>query len=477
MLKEKHSFLKKMLLGVDLCMVVVAFYSGYYLHAFLFDIITDTNVNHLYPIGGYTWTVPVMMVLWGGALLFFGEYQALRSKSVRAIIFDLFRAGFIVTVLFGWFAYLFKLEYISRSFITLVFFLTGFFIAVERLAIINFLRYIRRKGFNYRRVLLVGSGARAIRVIELFQRHPDWGYRVVGIVDDEEKKVGAEIHGCRIIGMLKDLPGLLTENVIDEVFFVVPRNWLGKIEDSILFCEQVGKQVSVAVDYFNLKFAKAKQSDLAGFPFLSFETTSDKMLQLFVKRVLDIVISLAALIALSPLFLILAVLVKTTSKGGIFFRQVRSGLNGRRFTLYKFRTMSKDAEVLLDALKAHNEMSGPVFKMENDPRVTTVGKWMRKFSLDELPQLWNTFRGDMSIVGPRPPIPKEVKQYEHWHRRRLSMAPGITCLWQAGGRNQISEFDDWMKLDLQYIDNWSLWLDFKIVAKTIPAVLFAKGAK
>lgn len=464
-------------MGADICIVVICFFASYKLHNLISVHFLPSTLKYLYPIGGYTWTVPVMAVLWIGSLLSFGEYKALRSKSSRAILFDVFRAGFIVTVFFGWLVYLFKLDYVSRSFMTLVFVLTGLLIAANRLTIIHFLRYIRRKGFNYRRVLLVGSGARAIKVIDLFQRHPDWGYRVVGIVDDEERKVGAEIQGCRIIGMLKDLPGILTENVIDEVFFVVPRNWLGKIEESILFCEQIGKHVSVAVDHFNTKFARAKQTDLAGFPFLSFESTPDKMLQLFVKRMLDIVISAVSIVLLFPLFLFLAILVKVTSKGDIFFKQTRSGLNGRNFTLYKFRTMRHDAEVLLAALKNHNEMSGPVFKMENDPRVTWIGKWMRKFSLDELPQLLNTLRGDMSIVGPRPPIPTEVKQYEDWHRRRLSMAPGITCLWQAGGRNQISEFDDWMKLDLQYIDNWSLWMDFKIVAKTIPAVLFAKGSK
>jgi exopolysaccharide biosynthesis polyprenyl glycosylphosphotransferase len=186
--------------------------------------------------------------------------------------------------------------------------------------------------------------------------------------------------------------------------------------------------------------------------------------------------SFLALVVLWPFLLIAAIAVKLTSKGPIFFRQTRSGVNGRKFVLYKFRTMVLGAEKKLKDLQAHNEMDGPVFKVKNDPRITPIGKFFRKFSIDELPQLWNVLKGEMSLVGPRPPIPDEVNQYDPWHRRRLSMRPGITCLWQVGGRNKIKKFDDWMKLDLEYIDNWSLALDFKILLKTIPAVLFSVGA-
>jgi lipopolysaccharide/colanic/teichoic acid biosynthesis glycosyltransferase len=178
---------------------------------------------------------------------------------------------------------------------------------------------------------------------------------------------------------------------------------------------------------------------------------------------------------LSPVFLISALLVKTTSRGPVFFTQTRTGLNGRTFTLYKFRSMYRDAEGRRAALASRNEMSGPVFKIKDDPRITPVGKWMRRFSMDELPQFWNVLTGDMSLVGPRPPIPEEVKKYERWQRRRLSMKPGITCLWQVSGRNAI-DFDDWMRLDLAYIDTWSLRLDVQILLRTVPVVLTARGA-
>jgi lipopolysaccharide/colanic/teichoic acid biosynthesis glycosyltransferase len=178
-----------------------------------------------------------------------------------------------------------------------------------------------------------------------------------------------------------------------------------------------------------------------------------------------------------PVFVIIAILIKISSGGPIFFKQLRCGLYGRKFVFYKFRTMIADAESKLKDLAKYNEMNGPVFKMTNDPRITRVGKWLRKFSIDELPQLWNVFKGDMSLVGPRPPLPSEVEQYDIWQRRRLSMRPGITCLWQARGRNKITDFTEWMRLDLEYIDTWSLLLDFKILIKTIPVVLFGTGAK
>lgn len=210
---------------------------------------------------------------------------------------------------------------------------------------------------------------------------------------------------------------------------------------------------------------------------LAFESISSKLGHLFLKRLFDFVISGIALLILSPFFLIIIILIKTTSEGQVFFKQERCTVYGRKFIFYKFRTMVADAELMLKDLLKYNEMEGPVFKMANDPRVTKVGKWFRKYSIDELPQLWNVFKGDMSLVGPRPPIVEEVKNYDIWQRRRLSMRPGITCLWQISGRNEIRDFNEWMRLDLEYIDNWSPWLDFKILMMTIPVVLFGRGAR
>jgi len=235
--------------------------------------------------------------------------------------------------------------------------------------------------------------------------------------------------------------------------------------------------MSVAVDYFNLKISRIRQTEFEGFPLLTFESAPNTLWPLIIKRAFDLVVSGALLVLLSPLFLLIALIVKFTSKGPVFFRQERCGLNGRRFTLYKFRTMIDDAESRINELLMKNEMKGPAFKFAKDPRITRVGKFLRVSSIDELPQLWNVFVGDMSLVGPRPPLPAEVKKYEPWHRRRLSMRPGITCLWQVSGRNKITDFDEWAKLDLEYIDKWSLWLDAAILLKTVPVVLLGIGAK
>lgn len=286
-----------------------------------------------------------------------------------------------------------------------------------------------------------------------------------------------EICGHKVIGALNDIPAILSNMAIDQVLFIVPRSWIGRIEKPLLYCETVGVRVSVAVDLFNLQFTTGKEEAILGLPLITFESTPDKMWSLLIKRCLDAIIAAACMIVFAPILLMVALAVRLTSKGPVLFRQKRCSLNGRAFFLYKFRTMVQDAELRLKDLLQQNEMKGPVFKMTNDPRLTKIGKVLRKYSLDELPQLWNVIRGDMSLVGPRPPIPSEVKQYDSWQRRRLSMRPGITCLWQANGRNKITDFNEWMKLDLQYIDNWSIWLDFQILFKTIPSVLSGMGAK
>jgi exopolysaccharide biosynthesis polyprenyl glycosylphosphotransferase len=215
--------------------------------------------------------------------------------------------------------------------------------------------------------------------------------------------------------------------------------------------------------------------ELDGVPLLTFTTSPNNAFALALKRLLDIVLSFVLLVLGLPVVLLVAIAIKLTSSGSVLFRQTRCGLNGRRFTLYKFRTMVEGAEARQRELLPYNEMDGPVFKITDDPRVTTLGRVLRRFSLDELPQLWNVLKGDMSLVGPRPPIPEEVAKYQRWQRRRLAMKPGLTCLWQISGRNELP-FQRWIELDLQYIDSWSPWLDFKILVKTIPAVLSGRGA-
>ena len=470
MLKEHATVFRRILQFLDLVMMTAAFLAAYYW-------LRDSQ--HLGDLGYYLKFLPVVLAVWVALFNFFGMYWSFRTEKLPTILFMVFETCGLSFMAFGSVLYLLKIQDMSRFFVLAVFVLAGFATVLEKTALILFFRYIRKTGRNIRSLVIIGTGRRAQKFIDMIDAHSEWGFKILGLLDEDLAKTGKIIDGYKVLGSMIDLPDILHHNVVDEVIFVVPRSWLNSLEDVVVFLETEGVRVHIAEDFFNLKHARLKQTDLQGNPMLTIESTPDKVWQLTFKRFIDLVLSGIALLVLMPFFLILAIIIKLNSKGPVYFRQVRVGLAGRKFTLLKFRTMEKGAEAKLAELMAKkgNEMKGPVFKLTNDPRVTPVGKWLRKFSLDELPQLWNVFKGDMSLVGPRPPLPSEVNQYDPWHRRRLSMKPGITCIWQATGRNKIVDFDEWAKLDLEYIDSWSLWLDFKLLFKTVPAVILGVGAK
>ena len=255
------------------------------------------------------------------------------------------------------------------------------------------------------------------------------------------------------------------------------RGDLPKLEDIFLLCEEMGVKTRLVLDFFPHVLARVELEELQGTPLLTFSTTPTDDFALLIKRGVDVGLSILVVVVSAVPVLLAALLIKLTSRGPVLFRQTRCGLNGRPFTLLKLRTMVHGAEERLPEVKHLNSHEGPVFKAVNDPRVTRFGRLVRRFSLDELPQLWNVLRGEMSLVGPRPPLPEEVARYERWQRRRLSMKPGVTGLWQVSGRNDIPGFEEWMALDLAYIDNWSLALDAKILLRTIPTVLSGRGAR
>ena len=322
------------------------------------------------------------------------------------------------------------------------------------------------------RVIVVGSGEGAREICQKLAGRR--GVELVGVITEEPD--GAVPAGLRRLGTLDESEAILRREVVDEVIFSVHRGRLADMEHAFEVAEDLGLDAKICLDFLPHRTAKLDFEELEGTPLLSFWTAPAHPIQLAIKRAFDVVVSATALVVCAPLFVVIAVAVKLSSPGPVFFGQVRSGLNGRAFRLWKFRSMVVDAEERLDELRAKNEMGGPVFKLSDDPRVTRVGRFLRRTSLDELPQFWNVLLGDMSVVGPRPPLPDEVKQYARWQRRRLSVKPGITCIWQVSGRNEI-DFETWMKLDLDYIDRWSLWLDLKIFVKTIPAVLLGRGAR
>jgi len=488
MTKRAEVFLKQLVLLIDLAVLVMAFLGTYYLrasvHAFYrADFIPGGDVlGPLKSLDSYLSLLLLILPLWIVTLYLLGAYGGLRVKSYRHMAWLVLKACTLGLLFFGSVVFILKLHYVSRSFMALFFVLSFCLLALERALLMTCFHVMLRRGYFHRSLLIVGTGPRAIRLIKAVQSHPGGGLRVIGLLDDDLSRVvrvvtTESVTGVTLLGTLAQLPEILQQHVVDEVVFVVPRSWMTRIEPSILACELAGVRATVAADLFNMRFAKAHPSDLDGIPLISFDTTSVDQWGLAAKRVIDLLVSGIGLLALLPLFPLIALVIKATSPGPVLFRQIRCGLNGRRFTLYKFRSMVEGAEAKQAELSHLNELNGPAFKATSDPRLTSVGRWLRKFSIDELPQLVNVLKGEMSLVGPRPPIPAEVGQYEPWQRRRLSMRPGITGYWQVNGRNHIKDFDEWMQLDLEYIDRWSLLLDTKILLKTVPTVLLGVGAK
>jgi len=358
--------------------------------------------------------------------------------------------------------------------------------------VLKILRYWRRRGRNFRNILICGLGEQAVQLAREIALRPELGLgiRGFGVLRNQEEVEGIELNDFRrqlrlasglelsscVFG-ISEVTRLLNEAAIDEVIFTDVVEVMPQVEQVILICAEQGIRTTIAADLFSMGMVKSGMSYFGGMPLIHYQTPPGDRWELAVKRCLDVTVSLLLLIALLPVLTLLALGVRRSSPGPVLFKQKRVGLNGRLFSLYKFRSMYQNAEELKKELEARNEMRGPVFKISNDPRVTPFGRFMRRFSLDELPQLWNVLRGDMSLVGPRPPIPGEVSMYERKDRRRLSMRPGLTCIWQVSGRNEIADFESWVRLDLEYIDNWSLTRDMALLFKTIPVVLLGTGAR
>jgi exopolysaccharide biosynthesis polyprenyl glycosylphosphotransferase len=414
--------------------------------------------------------IPVYWLLAYGQKLYDPAVMRGRAATAAALVWAFgYLTGFLGLAIF-----FFQAKTFSRA-IFLLFLLTGFLLVVSvRIALVWLSRRTGRDAADIRNVVIVGTGPQAQEVRQKLLSHDELGMRIVGHLPGPHPAPMA-IEPELVVGTLNDLKQIIEDRVVDDVVFAIPVVESLSCEREIGWCEEVGVTVHLRADLVRTLFARMYPSDLDGTPMLTVSATPRQPAALLLKRVLDLAASMAALTVLSPVFLVAGLMVKCTSRGPMFFRQNRVGLNGRVFILYKFRSMYQDAEARRAALEDRNEMSGPVFKIKDDPRITAVGKWIRRFSIDELPQFWNVLRGDMSLVGPRPPIPEEVKKYERWQRRRLSMKPGITCLWQVSGRNGVA-FEDWMRLDLAYIDTWSLRLDVQILLRTVPVVLTARGA-
>jgi exopolysaccharide biosynthesis polyprenyl glycosylphosphotransferase len=380
--------------------------------------------------------------------------------------------GTIITIVL---IFLYRPAFYSRVIFIYAAILSIILLGLSRLLIVRMVRQMRRRGIGTRRVVIVGAGEVGRAVMRTVVANPEAGFEIMGFFDDHPAKGETDIGRFKAFGTTKNLAAVLQEERIDEVIITLPWQYHRKIMQIVAHCERTETRARIVPDLFQITLNRMEIEEVAGVPMIGIKEVGIGGLNQFIKRTVDVAVAGVILLLSLPLLALLALMIKLDSPGPILFPQERVGKNGRRFTIFKFRSMVEDAEAQKAALAELNEAEGPLFKIKDDPRRTRLGKWLRKLSLDELPQLYNVLRGDMSLVGPRPPIPTEVAQYKEWHKRRLEVSPGLTGLGQISGRSSLT-FDEVALLDIYYIENWSLGLDAKILLQTVPKVLFGHGA-
>jgi len=407
-----------------------------------------------------------------------GLYRSRRLSRLRIEFLDVIQAMTLSSACFAILGVIFSIRVITVPFLVLFWALGTFIVASVRLALRLFAAQLRAQGKDQRYMLIVGSNQRAAEFAMSIASQPERGYRLLGFVDDSWSGMDAiKSTGRGLVTSYSGLAEYLRRNVVDEVAFYLPfASFYKRSSEVAMLCQEHGIIMRFHSDLFGLKTSRWRSEEFGGHQYIATYTGLGDPVPQILKRSIDIVIATLALLIFSPILLAAAIAIKLTSPGPIFFLQERIGLNKRHFLMFKFRTMVPNADALMSKLEAQNEAMGPVFKMKNDPRITPIGKLLRKTSIDELPQLLNVLAGEMSLVGPRPLPIRDFEGFnEDWQRRRFSVKPGMTCLWQVNGRSGIT-FEQWMRLDLKYMDEWSLWLDLKILAKTVPAVLRGTGA-
>ena len=484
MWRQQSVFLRRALIVYDVLVSAAAFLATLFLRDWLARAEDRSGplARLLESIGGvppgievdkYQLVMLGLLPVWGLALYWSDTGDFRRTHGAAALRYA--RAVALGLAMFILATFLFRLTFIARSFVAMFAVVQLVSLVCGRVLAIELVSLVRRRGVDGHRVVIVGCGEQAVGFAKTLNNQSPWKIELVGYLQvmDDPPHPEARPH----LGDVGGLVDLLDREPVDEVVFAVPERKLQTFKEAMAACDARGVDVLFALPSTVPHKGTMQIANVSGFdyPLLNLRRTPTSEARLAVKRVLDFVGGTIGFLLLSPVMLATAIAIKLDSKGPVIFKQVRAGRNGRKFTMYKFRSMVADAEELKARLAHLNEMGGPVFKIKKDPRITKIGAFIRKTSIDELPQLFNIIAGDMSIVGPRPALPSEVSQYRPWQRRRLSVKPGLTGLWQVSGRNQV-DFEEWMQLDLEYIDTWSLWQDIKIILKTVPVVLFRKGA-
>ncbi len=472
---------------LDFLLAALAFLAAHLLKNRILSPYIAPTMLRWSPLSHYYWLlflIPPLTVL---MLHLNGYYEAQRIRkaldTIKIILLSVAETTLICVMIIY---IIYKGDIISRGQILLTPIILVSLLLIKTFVVRRVLLRLRQQGYNFSTLLLVGGGEKMRQFIDLLESHPFWGFRIAGIISDNPQMTpgspltqtaSGKTRHYPIVGSLDETLSYLDQHPVDEVIFIPSVASLDRIIPLLEGCEEMGIRTRLALNFFNHRIARPSLDKFENTPLITYNPVRELNMALLLKYTFDRITACLLLILFSPILIATAIAIKLTSKPGepIFYRQTRCGLNGRTFTLWKFRSMKVGADQELEKLRSMSEVDGPVFKIRKDPRITPVGRLIRRFSIDELPQFWNVLRGEMSLVGPRPPIPEEVKKYDRWQRRRLSMKPGITCLWQVKGRSRLN-FDTWMKLDLEYIDNWSLFLDFKILVRTILVVTTGYGA-
>jgi exopolysaccharide biosynthesis polyprenyl glycosylphosphotransferase len=469
MFSRSHRKVKLLFALADVLLTALAFEAAYQLRVWL----PFEQIFYL--------TVPVKALLLGTACLvwplagyWLNVYERLDSALPRRILRDSFRQSILGGIAIVMVEFALRLD-LSRAFLSFFVVFSWILLCLFRLNAGHLIGWIRREFGAPHYVLIVGLGERAERLGRLCEQSADYGIRLVGfLAPGPDAPASIELGREYPVFSRSEIQTLLDRHVIDDVLLAVDSHRLSELEDILLRCDEEGVRTRVAVDFFPHVNSEVYLDRLANLPLLTFAAAPHDEVLLFIKRVTDVVLASAALLVLAPLMILIGLAIRLTSPGPVIYRQIRCGLNGRRFVFYKFRSMVANADELKPSL-SHLNQKQIAFKIADDPRQTWIGRYLRRFSIDEWPQFWNVLKGDMSLVGPRPAVPEEVERYQRWQRRRLRMRPGLTCLWALEGRDAL-DFETWMRKDMEYIDNWSLALDWKILLRTIPRVLSGKGA-
>ena len=420
---------------------------------------------------------PFIALSVGSSMLLLGAYDFLRFRSVAHYSWIIIRALVLGLALVFFVFFIFKVQYVSRLSLMVFAVLAGVAMLAIR-ALLHWWYCIHKQELasEYLSILIVGTGSRAIRLQRKLKMESEWGISIVGHVDLDPSLVGTYVLDEPVIGCVPDVPRILKENVVDEVILAVPRRQIEEVSSIAIACSEEGVKLRVLGDIYDIAGAKIGLDSIDNVPLLTFEPVPHDESTLLAKRFFDLIFVMAITPLVLPVMLLVAAVVKIDSPGPVFFRHARVGLHKRRFEMIKFRTMCEGSDQMLASLESQNEAEGPIFKIVEDPRITRIGRFLRRTSLDELPQFINILQGYMSLVGPRPMSVRDVSRFDRSiQRKRFSVRPGLTCLWQISGRSDLP-FDKWLELDLKYIASWSLTLDMKILIKTLPAVVRGNGA-